>query len=130
MKTFDNSLLRAFADWLAGRGYEKMDGPVVKTGYRRWIPLAVWLVLGYLVMPLVIFDFTSTAVPWDEETFDGKKVAIGPTPRGWVPGAAHGWDIPGGADYSEDAWPFVLWKPLCVLYCKAKGHALPARWRW
>jgi hypothetical protein len=88
------------------------------------------LALGfYLLLPLVIFDFSSVAVPYDEENHSGRSVAIGPRPRDWVPLVARDVDIPGGADYSPDSWMFQIWKPVCVEFCKAKGYALPARWR-
>jgi hypothetical protein len=83
----------------------------------------------YLVMPLAVFDFSSIAVPYDEENHAGKKVAIGPRPRWWVPFAARHIDLPGGADYSPDGWTFQIWKPICVMFCRAKGYELPAEWR-
>jgi hypothetical protein len=95
---------------------------------RIGVGLAVLLGL-YLVLPLVVFDFTSTAVPYDEDNFGNREVAIGPMPRSWVPKAAHDFDIPGGYGYDPSGWPFVVWKPLCVAFVKAKGYALPAEWR-
>ena len=83
----------------------------------------------YVLLPLVIFDFSSRATPYDEEYFGNQKVVIGPRPRWWVPGAAHGLDIPGGYDYDTGGWTFVVWKPLCVAYDRANGYALPAEWR-
>jgi hypothetical protein len=83
----------------------------------------------YLLLPLIIFDFTSLAVPHDEDNFDGKGVAIGPRPRWWIPGAAYDFDIPGGPGYDASGWPFVVWKPLCVWFVKSKGYALPSEWR-
>jgi len=80
-------------------------------------------------LPLAVFDFSSIAVPYDEENHAGKKVAIGPRPRWWVPFAARHIDLPGGADYSPDGWTFQIWKPICVMFCRAKGYELPAEWR-
>src|SRR4051812_15304844 len=74
--------------------------------------IAVTLAL-YLVLPFIVFDFSSVAAPWDEENFGSQQVAIGPRPRWWVPGAARHWDFPGGFDYEPDGWVFVVWKP-CV----------------
>ena len=65
------------------------------------IPIGV-----YLILPLAVFDFTSVAVPFDEERFGTQKVAIGPKPYWWVPGASHDFDIPGGFGYSPEGWPF------------------------
>jgi hypothetical protein len=83
----------------------------------------------YIVLPFVIFDFSSVAVPYDEENFGSQQVAIGPRPRSWIPHAARHLDIPGGFDYEPTAWPFVVWKPVCVAFDKAHGYALPRRWR-
>ena len=88
------------------------------------------IIIGlYLVLPLVIFDFSSVATPYDEENFGSQKVAIGPKPRWWVPGVARHLDIPGGFDYEASGWTFVVWKPLCVAFDRAHGYALPAEWR-
>jgi hypothetical protein len=83
----------------------------------------------YLLMPVLLFDFSSVAVPCDEENFGTHQVAIGPKPRWWVPGAARHLDIPGGFDYEPSGWTFVLWKPLCIVFDRAHGYAPPAQWR-
>jgi hypothetical protein len=91
---------------------------------------AAALSLLYLLVPLVLFDFSNVAVPRDEENFGNKTVAIGPLPRSWfAPFTAADLDIPGGFGYDADGWAFVLWKPLCVWYVKHNGYALPAQWR-
>jgi len=95
---------------------------------RCGVSLAVIAAL-YVVLPLVIFDFTSIAVPYDEENFGSQQVAIGPEPRWWVPKAAYDFDVPGGFGYDPSGWPFVVWKPLCVAFVRGKGYALPAEWR-
>jgi hypothetical protein len=92
--------------------------------------IGVAAVIGlYLLLPLIVFDFTSVAVPFDEENFGSQQVAIGPKPYWWVPKAAHDFDVPGGFGYHSSGWPFVVWKPLCVAFVKAKGYALPGPWR-
>lgn len=83
----------------------------------------------YLLLPLAVFDFTSAARPYDEEYFATREVAIGPKPYWWVPMAAWKLDVPGGFSYDASGWPFVLWKPLCLAFIKAKGYAPPAEWR-
>jgi len=83
----------------------------------------------YLASALVVFDFGSVAVPYDEDNFGNQQVAIGPQPRSWVPRAVHGYDMPGGFDYAPEGWPFIVWKPLCIVFVRAKGYALPAEWR-
>ena len=83
----------------------------------------------YFLLALVVFDFSSVAVPYDEENFGSQQVAIGPKPRWWVPGAARHLDIPGGFDYEPSGWTFVVWKPLCIAFDRLHGYALPAEWR-
>ena len=95
----------------------------------RWLKALGILAAAYAILPLVVFDFGSPAVPYDEDNYDGRSVAIGPRPWWWVPFAAHGFDIPGGADYSPNGWAFRLWKPICLLYCQYHGYALPCEWR-
>ena len=114
-----------------------LDQPTPRTQYleipatRRRSALKLISVAGalYVVLPFLIFDFSSAAVPYDEETFATRAVAIGPRPRWWVPFAARSWDVPGGADFEPAAWPFVVWKPLCLAFDHANGYALPAAWR-
>jgi hypothetical protein len=94
------------------------------------ITVALAIIVGlYILLPLVIFDFSSVASPYDEEYFGRQQVAIGPMPRWWVPGASRHLDIPGGFDYEPSGWIFVVWKPLCIAYDKAHGYALPSEWR-
>jgi hypothetical protein len=87
------------------------------------------MVALYVLLPVLIFDFSSVAVPYDEENFGSQQVAIGPRPRWWVPGTARHLDIPGGFDYEPSGWTFVVWKPLCIAFDSAHGYALPAGWR-
>jgi len=84
---------------------------------------------AYFLLPFVIFDFSSIATPYDEETFGKQQVVIGPRPRWWVPCAARHLDLPGGFDYQPSGWPFVVWKPLCIAFDKANGYAPPSQWR-
>lgn len=83
----------------------------------------------YMTLPVVIFDFSSAAVPFDEENHNGRPVAIGPRPRFWVPGAAHDFDVPGGFGYHTSAWPFRVWKPLYLIYLRFYGYERPSEWR-
>lgn len=99
------------------------------TNRRRLITFGAFIVGFYLVAPLLVFDFSSSAVPFDEDNHAGRSVVIGPRPRTWVPFATHSTDYPGGADYSPSDWPFRVWKPLCVAYARHGGHELPAEWR-
>ena len=100
----------------------------MKTLRRLWIPVAVVVAL-YSLLPLLVFDFSSVAVPFDEDNHNGRQVAIGPRPRGWVPRAAHDFDVPGGFGYAPSGWPFVVWKPMCLAYLGLRGYERPAEWR-
>jgi len=97
---------------------------------RKGIPaLFGLLALTYLLMPLLMFDFTETARPFDEEYCGAREVAIGPRPYMWVPGGFRHLDIPGGPDYDVSCWPFRVWKPVCLAYLKIKGFEKPGQWR-
>ena len=124
-----DSLIYLFARTLAGRGHDPHGRLPVASRRRKWLRRFGLLAAAYLLLPLAIFDFTEYAWPFDEEHFEGRLVAIGPRPRFLVPGAVRSWDIPGGPDYSQDAWPFRVWKPVCVVYCRARGYELPDSWR-
>lgn len=91
--------------------------------------ILIRLLVIYIAGSLVVFDFFSTAAPFDEDTHNGKSVAIGPKPRSWVPRVSSDFDIPGGVGYSPENWPFVVWKPVCLIYLKIKGYEKPAQWR-
>ena len=123
---FDCDFLRSLSNWIVGRQYDAPWDRQPQKWYRRWRAHLLFLPISYLILPLVIFDITETAVQFDgQEYYHGRLVAIGPRPRYWVPNAMHGFDIPGGPDYTKDSWPFVVWKPICILYCIAKGFAMP-----
>ena len=100
----------------------------MKARRRFWVPVAAMLA-GYLLLPMVVFDFSSAAVPFDEENHNGREVAIGPRPWSWAPWAAHDFHWPGGSGYAPNGWPFVVWKPLCLGYLRFRGYEPPAAWR-
>ena len=94
------------------------------------VGFGVVVIVGlYALLPLAIFNFREVASPYDEDTYEGREVAIGPKPHWWVPKAACKLDIPGGFSYEEGGWPFVVWKPVCITFIQSKGYALPAAWR-
>src|SRR5436190_13360364 len=79
----------------------------------------------YFLLPLAVFDFSSIAVPCDEEYLGNQQVVIGPRPHWWVPYAAHDFDWPGGYGYAPNGWTFVVWKPLCLWFIKAERLCAP-----
>ncbi len=100
----------------------------MKTVRSFMVALAL-LAAAYLMTAGIVFDFTSSAVPFDEESYRGRTVAIGPKPRAWVPRSASGVDVVGGFRYEPTNWPFVLWKPICIGYLRVMGLELPVAWR-
>jgi hypothetical protein len=96
---------------------------------RRALRIVAFGIGAYLLLPLLIFDFRNSATPYDESTYEGRSVVIGPRPRAWIPFATRSTDYPGGSDYKASGWPFRVWKPLCILYARRGGYELPAAWR-
>jgi hypothetical protein len=128
-RSSDSYLFRQLARWLVERGYDWHGSPPKLSKGRRLLRLTLLTLGCYLIAPLMIFDFSEVAYTYDEEYFNGRPVAIGPRPYFLVPGAIHDLDYPGGPDYTETAWPFVVWKPLCMLYSRMEGYELPRGWR-
>jgi hypothetical protein len=107
------SLLYRLALRLAG-GRDDLDGRNdIESRRNKWLRRLGLAAIAYLLLPLAIFEFTES----------------GPRPRLGMPCANPGWDISGDFDHSESAWPFVVWKPVCVVCCRARGFELPASWR-
>jgi hypothetical protein len=83
-------------------------------------------VLGlYIAAAIVVFDFGGTAFPGDEEnTEDGRPVALGPRPRRLF-------CRPTVSDVHWEGreWPFVVFAPICSLWREKHGYAPTAEWR-
>jgi hypothetical protein len=84
-----------------------------------------WLAIAYVVSSIVIFDFFGVAHPGDEDnTADGKPVAIGPMPRKvFCRPTVH--DV----DFNGDEWPFKWYAPICKTWRMIRGFAPPAEER-
>ena len=78
----------------------------------------------YVASFFVVFDLGDTAVSWDEESYLGRQVAIGPHPREVFCRPSH-W----GTCYDTGQWPFRLYRPLCEVWLRLKGFAPPVEWR-
>ena len=102
-----------FASWIAGGGYDLPTRKAIAGRRRRWLRRLGIAVIAYLLLPLAIFEFTES----------------GPRPRLGMPFAHPEWDISGDLEYSECAWPFVVWKPVLMVYGRARGFEVPASWR-
>jgi len=98
---------------------------------QRYWQVLVGLLLLYTISAFAVFDFTSSATPNDEEYFGSpaKPVAFGPEPRSCFCQGAD-LDVPGGwsFDGSEPVW--ALYRPVCFVWRKMTGHAIPSQWRW
>jgi hypothetical protein len=92
--------------------------------YLRACSLIAVLLSLYPISFLVVFDLQDTAYCWDEENFGSQQVAVGPRPR-WV------FDKPRceGILYSPKQWSFTVYRPLCILWLKLNGYAVPYEWR-
>jgi hypothetical protein len=83
------------------------------------------LILAYILAAALVFDFGQTAFPGDEDnTTDGRPVAIGPRPRPlFSRPTVH------GVSWEGREWPFVLFAPVCSVWRAHHGYAAPAEWR-
>lgn len=101
---------------------------------RRYSPRRFWLWLLHSVAALVlfgalalaaIFDFSRAAFPYDEEnTEDGRPVAIGPHPWEFVCPPTYF-----GITFDGTEWPFVRFAAVCAAWRTLKGYAPPAELR-
>jgi hypothetical protein len=108
-----DSLAFRISSWIAGGGYDLPTGKVIVSRRQKWCRRLGIAVITYLLLPLAIFEVKES----------------GPRPRLGMPWASPGWDISDNLEYSEGAWPFVVWKPVLTTYCRARGFDLPASWR-
>ncbi len=82
------------------------------------------LVLIYFVMAVVVFEFSQPAFPYDEDNFNGHEVALGPRPRLLFCKRTHD-----GVNFEGKEWPFVVFQPLCKIWCNNHGYVPSAEWR-
>lgn len=83
------------------------------------------LLVVYFGAAAVVFDFGRTAFPGDEDnTEDGRPVALGPRPRSLF-------CRPTVSDVRWEGreWPFVVFAPVCSWWREHHGYAPSAEWR-
>ena len=85
-------------------------------------PFAAALI--YFLAAAVVFDFSETAYPYDEDHYAGQPVALGPRPR--LPFCRRAHD---GVNFEGREWPFVVFAPICSLWRARHGYAPAAEWR-
>jgi hypothetical protein len=96
---------------------------------KSFAQIAFWIILGglflYLFSSLIVFDFFETAFPGDEDnTTDGRPVAIGPKPRAiFCRPTVH--DV----RFEGDEWPFKVYAPICSAWRLIRGYEPPAEER-
>ncbi|MFA5795258.1 MAG: hypothetical protein WC980_09395 [Candidatus Brocadiia bacterium] len=81
------------------------------------------ILIAYLLSAFVVFDFTRTADPNDEEYYKGRPVAYGPHPRLIFCAPSRGGFI--YDDYDGREWPFIVYAPICRVWRTLTGHAPP-----
>jgi hypothetical protein len=79
----------------------------------------------YVTSFIMIFDITRTGYSADEETYQGKAVAEGPTPRSIF--CSYYGDSGG---FSGAEWPFEVYAPLCLVWLHVVGYAPASHWRY
>jgi hypothetical protein len=90
-----------------------------------WLAMPIALVVVYLGAAVLVFDFTKAAFPYDEDnTEDGRPVALGPRPRHLF--CAPTWE---GVRWEGREWPFVVFAPVCFWWLDRHGYAPSADWR-
>ena len=92
-----------------------------------WQIPTVGLIL-YLGAAIMVFDFTGSARPRDEEYSGQRPVAFGPLPRAPFCRGAH-LDVPGGWDFDGREPIWIPFRPVCAIWRAVTGHAAPRNWR-
>jgi len=80
--------------------------------------------LLYLLAAFIVLDMGRPAYAYDEETHNGKDVALGPRPRAWACKPTHR-DVA----FEGNEWPFRVFKPVCAIWRLNKGYESPAELR-
>src|SRR2546426_123678 len=90
-----------------------------------WLATPLALLLAYVAAAALVFDFSATAFPGDEDnTADGRPVALGPRPRRvFCRPTVH--DV----CWEGREWPFVVFAPVCSWWRERHGYAPSAEWR-
>lgn len=71
----------------------------------------------YLGSSIIVFDLFSPGLAHDVEHVSGIPAALGPKPRAWATAPAY-YDT----FYVGSEWPFQLYRPICVVWCKLQGY--------
>jgi len=84
----------------------------------------ILLLFVYLITPLLIFNLGKAGNAFDEEQYEGKKVAFGPRPRLFVCYSAYD-----EVNFDGTEWPFKVFYPFCRLWLKVNHYSPPSEWR-
>ena len=91
----------------------------------RRISISVALLMSvYIAAPWIVFDVKQPAYAFDEDYFEGVRVAYGPRPR-WplVSPRYHAFLFDGRE------WPFLVFRTYCESWLDDNRFAKPSRWR-
>ncbi len=101
-----------------------LQRPVVAL-WLLWLGAPLVFLAAYLGAASLVFDFGSAAFPNDEEnTGDGRPVALGPRPRQLF--CPPTWE---GVCWEGREWPFVIFAPICSWWRDRHGYAPAAESR-
>lgn len=78
----------------------------------------------YIGGAFAVFDMRYPAYAFDEETHNGRAVALGPHPRKWACKPTYH-----GIHFDGSEWPFRVFQPICAIWRLTKGYESPAEWR-
>jgi hypothetical protein len=89
------------------------------------IQISSVLVCAYLILAIIVFDFTKPAFSNDEDNFRGRAVAFGPCPRE----AFRSQRVITRGAYSGDEWYWFVFRPICFVWRFIEGYETPAEFR-
>ena len=96
----------------------------IRTKRLLWLGTPLALLVAYFGAAAIVFDFSKTAFPSDEDNFEGREVAIGPRPRHLF--CPPTWE---GVRWEGREWPFVVFAPICGWWRERHGYAPSHAWR-
>lgn len=82
------------------------------------------MVALYLAAPWIVFDMRQPAYAFDEEYFEGVRVAYGPRPRLLIASPSYHAFL-----YDGTEWPFKVFRIFCESWLSEHQFAKPSQWR-
>lgn len=91
---------------------------------RRFVIWGVLFLAFYLAAPWIVFDMRQPAYAFDEDYFEGVRVAYGPRPRRLIASPSYHSFL-----YDGTEWPFKVFRNFCESWLSDHQFAKPNRWR-